>query len=131
MEYDVLIVGGGPIGIACALEAKKKGLRYVVLEKGCIANSLYNYPLNMTFFSTSEKLEIDNIPFISIKSKPQRAEALEYYRRIVTSNSLDLRLFEAVTDISKKEEAFVITSSKEVYKAKQVVIATGFYDIPN
>lgn len=130
-EYDVLIVGGGPIGIACALEAQKKGLRYVVLEKGCIANSLYNYPLNMTFFSTSEKLEIDGIPFISIKSKPQRAEALEYYRRIVTSNNLDLHLFEEVRHIEKEGNSFSITSSKTVYKTKRVIIATGFYDIPN
>ncbi|WP_268225108.1 YpdA family putative bacillithiol disulfide reductase [Sinomicrobium oceani] len=130
-EYDVLIIGGGPIGIACALEAKKNGLRYVVLEKGCIANSLYNYPLNMTFFSTSDKLEIDGIPFISIKSKPQRAEALEYYRRIVTSNDLDLRLFEKVIDVCKAEGVFKVTSSKAVYKAAQVIVATGFYDIPN
>ncbi|MBC9796221.1 YpdA family putative bacillithiol disulfide reductase [Sinomicrobium weinanense] len=130
-EYDVLIVGGGPIGIACALEAQKKGLTYVVVEKGCIANSLYNYPLNMTFFSTSEKLEIDDIPFISIKSKPQRAEALEYYRRIVTSNELDLRLFEAVKDIRKEKKGFTVTSSKTVYSTKQVIVATGFYDIPN
>ncbi|SFW20529.1 thioredoxin reductase (NADPH) [Sinomicrobium oceani] len=130
-EYDVLIIGGGPIGIACALEAKKNGLRYVVLEKGCIANSLYNYPLNMTFFSTSDKLEIDGIPFISIKSKPQRAEALEYYRRIVTSNDLDLRLFEKVIDVCKAEGVFTVTSSKAVYKAAQVIVATGFYDIPN
>lgn len=130
-EYDVLIIGGGPIGIACALEAKKNGLRYVVLEKGCIANSLYNYPLNMTFFSTSDKLEIDGIPFISIKSKPQRAEALEYYRRIVTSNDLDLHLFEKVIDVCKAEGVFTVTSSKAVYKAAQVIVATGFYDIPN
>ncbi|RNL89854.1 YpdA family putative bacillithiol disulfide reductase [Sinomicrobium pectinilyticum] len=130
-EYDILIVGGGPIGIACALEAKKNGLNYIVLEKGCIVNSLYNYPLNMTFFSTSEKLEIDEIPFISTKSKPQRAEALEYYRRIVTSNDLDLRLFEKVEHIEKENKLFSVVSSKAVYTAKQVIIATGFYDIPN
>ena len=93
-EFDVVIIGGGPIGIACGLEAQKKGLRYVILEKGPIVNSLFNYPINMQFFSSSEKLEIDNIPFISKEAKPKRNEALEYYRRIVTSNQLKINLFE-------------------------------------
>ena len=106
-KLDVVIVGGGPIGIACALECKKKNLNYVVLEKGALCNSLYNYPLNMTFFSTSEKLEIDNIPFISHQAKPNRNEALEYYRRVATSNNLRIHLFEKVATIKKEGELFL------------------------
>jgi thioredoxin reductase (NADPH) len=79
-QFDIIIVGGGPIGLACALEARKAGLHYCILEKGCLVNSLYNYPFNMTFFSTSEKLEIGGIPFVSNNIKPTRPEALEYYR---------------------------------------------------
>ena len=87
---DVVIIGGGPIGIACGLEAKQNGLSYIIIEKGPMVNSLYHYPTNMTFFSTSEKLEINNIPFISANAKPTKEEALEYYRRIVTSNNLNI-----------------------------------------
>lgn len=129
--WDIVIVGGGPIGIACGLEAKKKGLSYIILEKGCIVNSLYNYPLNMQFFSSSEKLEIDEIPFISIEAKPKRNEALEYYRRIVTSNHLNISLFEKVNSISKIDGHFNIVSDKNTYTSTNVIIATGFYDIPN
>ncbi|WP_405606934.1 YpdA family putative bacillithiol disulfide reductase [Polaribacter sp. Asnod1-A03] len=132
MEYfDIVIIGGGPIGIACGLEAKKKGLSYIILEKGPIVNSLYNYPVNMQFFSSSEKLEIDDIPFISKEAKPRRSEALEYYRRIATSNKLNIKLFEKVNSISKEDEEFTIVSEKNSYKSKNIVIATGFYDIPN
>ncbi len=130
-NYDIVIIGGGPIGIACGLEAKKKGLSYVILEKGPIVNSLFNYPVNMQFFSSSEKLEIDEIPFISKEPKPRRSDALEYYRRIVTSNKLNINLFEKVENISKTDAIFSITSSKETYKSSNVVLATGFYDIPN
>ncbi len=130
-KLDVLIVGGGPIGIACALEAKKKNLNYVVIEKGPLVNSLYHYPTNMTFFSTSEKLEIDSIPFISKNPKPTKEEALEYYRRIATSNQLDINLFEKVVQIKKQDDFFKVQTSKATYEAAHVVIATGFYDIPN
>jgi thioredoxin reductase (NADPH) len=129
-ELDILIVGGGPIGIACGLEAKKKGLSYLILEKGPIVNSLYNYPTNMQFFSSSEKLEIDEIPFISKEAKPNRSEALEYYRRITTSNNLNINLFEKVNSVIKNENIFDIKTNKNTYKAKNVVVATGFYDIP-
>ncbi len=132
MEHiDVVIIGGGPIGIACGLEAKKKGLQYVILEKGPIVNSLFNYPINMQFFSSSEKLEIDNIPFISKEAKPKRNEALEYYRRIVTSYALNIHLFEKVNEVQKSEGVFKITTSKNTYQARQVIVATGFYDLPN
>lgn len=130
-KLDLLIVGGGPIGIACGLEAKKNGLSYVILEKGPIVNSLFNYPINMQFFSSSEKLEIDDIPFISKEAKPKRNEALEYYRRIVTSNRLNIRLFEKVIEVHKANDVFTITSDKGTYIASHVIVATGFYDLPN
>lgn len=129
--FDVVIVGGGPIGIACGLEAQKKGLSYIILEKGAIVNSLYHYPVNMQFFSSSEKLEIDEIPFISNEAKPKRNEALEYYRRIVTSNKLNIHLFEKVENIQKATHHFNIKTTKDTYTTKNIVIATGFYDIPN
>lgn len=130
-EFDVVIIGGGPIGIACGLEAKKKGLRYLILEKGPIVNSLFNYPINMQFFSSSEKLEIDNIPFISKEAKPKRNEALEYYRRIVTSNQLKINLFEKVETVEKLGDSFQIKTTKDQYQASNVILATGFYDLPN
>ena len=127
---DVLIIGAGPIGIACALECKKKGLDYVVVEKGALTNSLYNYPLNMTFFSTSEKLEIGDIPFISNNPKPNRNEALEYYRRVATSNNLHINLYETILSVEKVNECFKIISEKNNYTTKKVIVSTGFYDIP-
>ncbi|MBB3123692.1 putative YpdA family bacillithiol system oxidoreductase [Mesoflavibacter sabulilitoris] len=130
-NLDIIIIGAGPIGIACALECKKRNWNYLVIEKGALTNSLFNYPLNMTFFSTSEKLEIDNIPFISNNPKPTRNEALEYYRRVVTSNQLNIKLYEEVSTIKKANDDFKIETSKNQYKAKKVIIATGFYDIPN
>ena len=130
--FELIIIGGGPIGIACALEAEKKGVSYVIIEKGCLVNSLYNYPTNMTFFSTSEKLELDGIPFISDKPKPQKREALEYYRRIATSNSVNINLFEKVTSVESSENGIhILKTTKGNYKANNVIIATGFYDIPN
>ena len=91
-EYDLIIIGAGPIGLACGIEATKAGIRYLILEKGCLVNSLYNYPLNMTFFSTSERLEIGGVPFISHGAKPNRVEALEYYRRVCLSWNLNVQL---------------------------------------
>ncbi len=131
INLDVLIVGGGPIGIACGLEAKKKGLNYLIIEKGPIVNSLFNYPVNMQFFSSSERLEIDGIPFISKEAKPKRNEALEYYRRIVSSNQLNIRLFEKVESVQQIHDGFSIISDKSKYTATNVIIATGFYDLPN
>lgn len=128
---DLLIVGGGPIGIACALEAQNAGLDYLIVEKGCLVNSLYNYPKNMRFFSSSDLLEIAGVPFISKEVKPNRDEALEYYRRIVTSHQLAVNLFERVVAIEKNEGVFEVITDKDTYRALQVVIATGFYDIPN
>ncbi|HEY0058058.1 MAG TPA: NAD(P)-binding domain-containing protein, partial [Flavisolibacter sp.] len=98
-DYDIVIVGGGPIGIACALAAKSHGLSYVVIEKGALVNSIFHYPVNMTFFSTSERLEIGNVPFVSNNPKPTRSEALEYYRRVAGDRKVNIRLFEAVVRI--------------------------------
>jgi len=130
-NLDIIIIGAGPIGIACALECQKRNWNYLVIEKGALTNSLFNYPLNMTFFSTSEKLEIDNIPFISNNPKPTRNEALEYYRRVTTSNQLNINLYEEVKNISKNNARFEVATNKNSYSAKKVIIATGFYDIPN
>lgn len=129
-SYDLVIIGGGPIGLACALEARKAKLNYVIHEKGCLVNSLYHYPANMTFFSTSERLEIGNVPFVSNNNKPTRAESLEYYRRVAQSHSLNIRLFEEVLSVKKTKKGFTVTSSKERYSTSYVIIATGFYDIP-
>lgn len=129
-QFDVVIIGGGPIGIACGLEAKKKKLSYLIIEKGPIVNSLFNYPINMQFFSSSEKLEIDGIPFISKEAKPKRNEALEYYRRIVTANQLNIHLFEKVIRV-KNDNLFSIVTDKTTYTATNIIVATGFYDIPN
>ncbi|WDF53607.1 YpdA family putative bacillithiol disulfide reductase [Mucilaginibacter sp. KACC 22063] len=126
---DIVIIGGGPIGIACGLAAQKAGLSFLILEKGTLVNSLYNYPSTMTFFSTSEKLEVGNIPFVTTHTKPNRADALEYYRRVALSNNLSLHLFEEVTEFHKKDNHYHITTTKGEYDAKYVIVATGFYDI--
>jgi len=126
---DIFIIGGGPIGLACALAAQKAGLSYQIVEKGCLVNSLYNYPTTMTFFSTSELLEIGGIPFVTISNKPKRAEALEYYRRVAFSNHLKINLFEEVISVTREQGNYHIETSKSSYKAKNVIVATGFYDI--
>lgn len=126
---EILIIGGGPIGIACGLKAQKAGLSFVIVEKGCLVNSLYNYPATMTFFSTSEKLEIGGIPFVTISNKPTRAEALEYYRRVATSNNLPINLFEEVTAVERTKNSYTVTTTKATYQAKHVIISTGFYDV--
>jgi thioredoxin reductase (NADPH) len=129
--YDVIIIGGGPIGLACAIKAQKKGLSYLIIEKGALVNSIFNYPLYMTFFSTAEKLEIGNVPFTCIAPKPGRQEALEYYRNVHKHFNLNIKLFEKVISIDKQESGlFVVNSDKNQYTAKNTVIATGFYDIP-
>ena len=123
---DLLIIGGGPIGLTCGLAAQRAGLSFVILEKGTLVNSLYNYPTTMTFFSTSEKLEIGGYPFATTHVKPTRADALEYYRRVALNNELPLRLFEEVAGINKTNDVYTITSSKATYQAKNIIIATGF-----
>lgn len=129
--HKLLIIGGGPIGLACALAAKKEGLDYLIIEKGCLVNSLYRYPINMTFFSTSERLEIGGIPFVSNNAKPTRPESLEYYRRVTSSQELNIRLFEKVKSIHPVAGGYEVITSKQMYQAANIIIATGFYDIPN
>ena len=129
---DLIIIGAGPIGLACGVEATRKGLNYTILEKGCLVNSLYRYPVNMTFFSTSEKIEIGDVPFVSHGTKPNRSEALEYYRRVKNHWNLKVNTYEAVEGMEKQGElGYKITSSKAEYTCKAVIIATGFYDHPN
>jgi thioredoxin reductase (NADPH) len=130
-EYDLIIIGAGPIGLACGIEATKAGLSYVILEKGCLVNSLFNYPLNMTFFSTSERLEIGGVPFISHGPKPNRVEALEYYRRVCLTWDLNVQLYEKVNAIvSVQNERHVIHTSKGTYHCNALILALGFYDLP-
>jgi thioredoxin reductase (NADPH) len=128
---DIFIVGAGPIGLACGLEAQKAGFTYLIVDKGCLVNSLFNYPLNMTFFSTSDRLEIGNIPFTCIHAKPNRPEALEYYRRVADSEKVNIRLFEEVTGVKAEEGLYHIQTSKGQYRARHVIIAIGFYDLAN
>jgi thioredoxin reductase (NADPH) len=137
---DAVIIGAGPIGLACAISMKKRGLSHVVIEKGTLVNSLYHYPLNMTFFSTSDKLEIGEVPFISHQPKPTRDEALEYYRRVALHWAIDVRLYEHVLEVTPferekwevgGERVFTINTSRGQYHARNIVVCTGFYDIPN
>jgi thioredoxin reductase (NADPH) len=129
-NFDLVIIGAGPIGLACGIEAKKAGFSYLIIDKGCLVNSIYHYPYNMTFFSTSERLEIGDVPFISHGSKPNRAEALEYYRRVCSSWQLNVALYEGVTSVDRKEGVYEVLTSKGKYSAKNIVLALGFYDLP-
>lgn len=133
-NYDILIIGAGPIGMACGIEAQRAGMSYVIVEKGALVNSLFNYPVFMNFFSTSRKLEIGGVPFTSINPKPNRNEAVEYYRRVAEKFALNIRLFERVEAVKKEESIsgtiFRVDTSKGQYQVKKVIIATGFYDIP-
>lgn len=129
-RYDLIIIGAGPIGLACGIEAKKAGLNYLILEKGCLVNSLFNYPLGMTFFSTSERLEIGGVPFISHGAKPNRFEALEYYRRVCTTWQLNVKLYEAVEASRLEKGLHHVTTSKGKYASTALILALGFYDLP-
>ena len=129
-ELEILIIGAGPIGLACGIEAEKARKSYVILDRGTLVNSLYNYPRNMTFFSTSDLLEIGGVPFISHNPKPTRAEALEYFRRVTITWKLNTRLYEAVQQVKPIDGGYEIRTAKTVYRAKYIIVATGFYDLP-
>lgn len=131
-KYDLIIIGAGPIGICCAIQAKKEGLSYLLIEKGVLVNSLFHFPTNMTFFSTSNLLEIGDVPFIAHGDKPTRRESLEYFRRVVESWDLNINLYEKVNSVIKsKDKSFVIETDKGDYTSKNIIVATGFYDTPN
>src|SRR3954470_23270040 len=125
--FDLIIIGSGPIGLACGIEAKKAGLKYLIIEKGCLVNSIYHYPLGMTFFSTSERLEIGGVPFISHGPKPNRFEALEYYRRVAMSWNLNVQLYEEVISTELINGFHEVNTTKAKYKAKALILALGFY----
>ncbi len=127
----VIIIGSGPIGLATAIELKRRGIESTIIERGCLVNSIYNYPVNMTFFSTSERLEIGDIPFISHGPKPTRKEALEYYRRAAEHYELNVKLYEEVREVNGEDGRFEVITSKGSYSADKVVLATGFYGQAN
>jgi thioredoxin reductase (NADPH) len=127
----VTIIGAGPIGLATGIALKQRDIPFQIIERGCLVNSIFHYPVNMTFFSTSDRLEIGNIPFISHGNKPTRSEALEYYRRAAEHYELPVNLYEEVRNIEGENENFTITTSRGIYKSSKVVIATGFYGRAN
>ncbi len=130
-KFDVIIIGAGPIGLACGIEAVKRNKNHLILDKGCIVNSLFHYPTNMTFFSTSDRLEIGDVPFVSHGDKPTRREALEYYRRTAEAWKLNIHTYEEVNTVIKENNSFKIKTSKGEYEASNVIIAIGFFDKPN
>ena len=128
--YDVIIIGAGPCGLACGIEAKNQNLDYLIVDKGNITESVRRYPVNMLFFSTSENIEIGKVPFVSMGTRPTRSEALKYYRKVVNHFDLNLKLFTRVYDVKKEGKVFSLTTSSEKLKAKKIIIATGYYDVP-
>jgi thioredoxin reductase (NADPH) len=134
--FDAIVVGAGPTGLACGIELKLRGLSAVLIEKGCVTNSLYHYPTNMVFFTTPELLEIGNIPMTSLNEKPIRTEALKYYRRAAEHYNLDIHQYERVDNVSGLDNAFEVRTTDRYgchhsYSARKIILATGYYDIPN
>ena len=135
-SFDALVVGAGPTGLACGIELQQRGVKALLVEKGCVVNSLYHYPTNMTFFTTPELLEIGNLPMTSLNEKPNRTEALKYYRRVAEHYHLDIRQYERVHRIGGEDRAFQVFTTdrlgcQHVYQARKIVLATGYYDVPN
>jgi len=133
--YDVICIGAGPTGLATSIEAKRAGMRALVIEKGCLCNSIYHYPVNMVFFTTPELLEIGDLPLVSPNEKPTRVEALKYYRKAAEHYELELRLFELVIRVGGSDGHFTVVTQTEKgareYQGKKIVVATGYYDLPN
>jgi thioredoxin reductase (NADPH) len=135
-QYDVAIIGAGPTGLACGIELQKRGLRPILFDKGCVVNSIYNYPINLVFFTTPELLEIGDIPMTSLNEKPGRVEALKYYRRVADHYKLNIHQYELVLSFSGEDGNFrlrtrVKTGEEYCYSARKVILASGYYDIPN
>ncbi len=135
-EFDVIVVGAGPTGLACGIELQERGMRTLLIEKGCVVNSIFHYPANMVFFTTPELLEIGNIPMTSLNEKPNRHEALKYYRRVADHFKLDIHDYERVEKISGSDGAFQVFTTNRLgcpitYTARKIVLATGYYDVPN
>jgi bacillithiol disulfide reductase len=130
-KFDLIIIGAGPIGLTCGIEAIKRNFSHLIIEKGCLVNSIFHYPTNMIFFSTSERLEIGNVPFVSHGDKPNRREALEYFRRVKSSWNLNVKTYEKVINIEKYNMGYKVISDKGIYYCNNVIVATGYYDYPN
>ena len=130
-RHDVVVIGAGPTGLACGIELKQRGLDAVLIEKGCVVNSLYNYPTHMVFFTTPELLEIGGLPMTSLNEKPVRTEALKYYRRVADHYQLNIRQYERVLSVAGSDGDFHVKTSKGDYRALKIVVATGYYDLPN
>jgi len=135
-SFDLLVIGAGPTGMASAIEAQRAGFSAVLVDKGCLVNSLFHYPANLVFFTTPELLEIGDIPFTTANQKPNRPEALEYYRNVAQHYHLDVRQYQRVTSISGSDGSFCVHTvdtyeKKHEYSAKKLVVATGYYDLPN
>jgi thioredoxin reductase (NADPH) len=130
-SFDAIVIGAGPTGLACGLELRRRGLSAMIIDKGCVVNSLYNYPTHMTFFTTPELLEIGDIPMTSMYEKPTRTEALKYYRRVAEHYKLDIHQYERVLSIDGSDGAFTVPTTKHCYRAKKIVVSTGYYDVPN
>ena len=135
-SFDALVVGAGPTGLACGIELQQRGVKAVLIEKGCVVNSIYHYPTNMSFFTTPELLEIGNIPMTSLNDKPNRTEALKYYRKVAEHYRLNIHQYEKVDAISGEDNAFEVATTdrlgcNHVYRARKIVLSTGYYDVPN
>src|SRR5579871_5887846 len=130
-SFDVIVVGAGPTGLACGIELRQRGVNAILIDKGCVVNSLYHYPTHMVFFTTPELLEIGGIPMTSLNEKPGRTEALKYYRRVAEYYKLKIHQYERVLEIGGDDGNFIVNTNVATYRARKIILATGYYDLPN